>query len=548
MGSAVGCIASFPPLSIRCLSSPTAQLPHHILHIVRATHTDHTKTHTADGLQMTKEETTLSVVTGDEKKGAPPTTAMTNGTKTTALTLPLPAPDTPLSPSLTPTLANPRGSVAAMVVDLTPTPPPSAKRTSFPTAGPGSAPRTPTTPSTPTADKPTSSRPAPQSPAPSLSRRTSLARSASSASSRRASGSHASSAGGGGASRRTSRVLAGVRHSLSMSVSAAELEGNNGQAQEPPKTPATVITATTTTAEPLAIQPKARTPRPPIRIRDFAYVADDARGVGAGEEAPNACKPELLNRRLNGSPCPSPTGPPAQDDDDEEDDGWGGYRYPQMGTRLDFGLGNGDRRASAHLSAEDFARNFAEEEQETEGYAGGLAPGIYRAQFAFGAEGGEAEMPLEEGQLIYVAGSGATMVPDQEQAPEEEDDEGPAPQWAVAWLRHPPLIRPDLDVLAVHALIGSRTDMGARWAELWAAHAAAHPVEESESEPEDGAQEVTARTSSGERQALVPDSFVVLIRAEGELEADARARLEEYLVWVEEERVRQAEEYGEGEA
>ncbi|KAF7296175.1 hypothetical protein HMN09_01086000 [Mycena chlorophos] len=159
-------------------------------------------------------------------------------------------------------------------------------------------------------------------------------------------------------------------------------------------------------------------------------------------------------------------------------------------------------------------------------------------------------MPLEEGQLIYVVGSGATveMVDEEGQAP-EDDEGGPAPQWAVAWQRHPPLIRPDLDVLDVHALIGSRTDAGQLWAELWAAAAsdsasstAPNGIGGADAEPEGQVIEAGIRTSQSERRALVPDSFIVLIRGEGEEEADARVRLEEYLEWVREEFARQQAE------
>ena len=48
------------------------------------------------------------------------------------------------------------------------------------------------------------------------------------------------------------------------------------------------------------------------------------------------------------------------------------------------------------------------------------------------------------------------------------------------------------------------------------------------------------------KRALVPDSFVVLVRAEGEREADAKERLERYLEWMEAERERQEREMEEG--
>ncbi|KAJ7062716.1 hypothetical protein C8F01DRAFT_1135015 [Mycena amicta] len=454
----------------------------------------------------------------------------------------------PLSPGgITPTATS--SSSAATFTPSNLTPPPSAKRVSFPP--PSSAPRTPTTPTAMSMAQHelTSSRPAPQSPAPALSRRTSLARSASSASSssRRASGSHMS---GGTQSKRASRVLSGVRHRLSQSVSAADVAGLRDAEDD-----------ADADHEDAVVVPAARqNQRRPIRIRDFAFVQSDARCSGEGDDVPRACDPTLLNRRLNGSPCPSPASSrhslSLDDDDDDDDDGWGGFGYPQ---RLSFDFSAAAKMNGDGASAADFARNFggaedsADNDNDNEpmaaGAGGGLAPGIYRAQFAFDAEG-EAEMPLEEGQLMYVVGSGATMAPEDDQLP-QEDEEGPAPQWAVAWQRHPPLVRPDLDVMDVHALIGSRTDAGQLWTELWAASAsesaasttsASDPVSASSDhhEHDDDGQIVTAvRTSQSERRALVPDSFIVLIRGEGEEEEDARVRLEEYLEWVEEERVRQ---------
>ncbi|KAF7299974.1 hypothetical protein MKEN_01319500 [Mycena kentingensis (nom. inval.)] len=440
----------------------------------------------------------------------------------------------PLSPSLTPT--NPSPSLVhpsdASTSPAAATPPSSSKRVSFPlsTQGPPSAPRTPTTPTAFSsqqaqggADLLTSSRPAPPSPA--LSRRTSLARSASSGSRRtsggggHASGGSVSGASTGTQSKRTSKVLAGVRHRLSQSVSAADVERLqdmpvDGEEQRPEPLSESPLASTTTI--------KSTRGRYTIVIRDYAFTEpDDPRFSGQGTDVPRQCDPAILVCRLNGSPCASPSA--STHSDDEDDDvvgmGWGSYRQS-----LDFGFDPGVRASMSMgggANAEDFARNFGGEEEvdadaehEQGGGAAGLAPGIYRAQFAFSAEG-EAEMSLEEGQLLYVVGHGATVIEGEEQ-PAEDDQEGPAPAWAVAWERNPPLIRPDLDIMDVHALIGDRSD---------------------------ARQTRPARPSQGERRALVPDSFIVLIRADGEAEEDARTRLEGYMDWMEEERQRQMQEY-----
>ncbi|KAJ7211717.1 hypothetical protein GGX14DRAFT_564944 [Mycena pura] len=415
---------------------------------------------------------------------------------------------------------------------------PSAKRVSFP-APPPRTPTTPTATSSGSGDMLTSWRPAPQSPA--LSRRTSLARSTSSASSR------------GTQSRRTSRILMGVRHRLSQSVSAADVEGTPGPApgtsdrtadEALVQSPAPIDSASTSAASASAASSTAAAwPRPPVVVRDFAFAAEDERRAGLGPDVPRPCDPFRLARRLRGEACASDYGDAlhpdgdGEADDDDDDAQWPFLRFrAALGEPARAGGGSG-------VDAADFARNFTDDDDDDDDGARGeealdyeeqcaeTAPGLYRAHFAFEAEG-PAEMSLAEGQLLRVFGSGATILP--AGAPEEDSDNGGA-GWAVAADRAPPLVRADLDVLAVNALVGARTDAGRVWDELWAAAAAAA---EERPPPRDA-------PPPPERRALVPDSFIVLIRGEGEREADAHVRLVQYLEWLEEERKRQEQEYAE---
>ncbi|KAJ7024912.1 hypothetical protein C8F04DRAFT_1191959 [Mycena alexandri] len=505
------------------------------------------------------------------------------------------------------------------------TTPTTAKRVSFPPQQP----RTPVTPTTPMssgstnssnpsahhplggldddgAPRPSSSRPAPQSPA--LSRRTSLARSerrmsaqlagaeghahshspslggghsqrnslqlARSPSRGSSAHGHGSGAGGSGSgsgagSRRTSRVLAGARHRLSQSVSAADVEreGEGGFVDAPEESPLQAVPSSGVDAAAASTSTNTGTgtsKRAPITIRDFAFAPADVRHAGLGPDVPPPCDPARLARRLRGDVRMSDYGAPDDEDGDDDDDGlngWGGGGFTFGKGRMSFGgssLGGGSGDGDG-VSAADFARNFGdgefgddddsdddddggllytdrpgdEDEDElyyAESYAD-VAPGLYRAQFAFAAID-RAEMDLVEGQLIYVLGSGG----DGTDGTEGEDGGANAGAgWAVARDREPPLVMKEADVLEVNAMVGARTDAGRVWEELWAAAAEAA-----------GAASASAPAADppppAERRALVPDSYIVLIRGEGEREADAHARLVRYLEWVEKERVRQLEE------
>ncbi|KAJ6506171.1 hypothetical protein C8R47DRAFT_1192152 [Mycena vitilis] len=526
---------------------------------------------------------------------AAPSVTIGTATATSPLT-PSPATPTPANTASNATLPSTSATTtSALTPTATPTPSapttPSAKRVSFPpsaTAALGlkshsnsnSPASTPTSlvfsldeegglPRTPT---PSSSRPAPPSPA--LSRRTSLARSES----RRQSGhsgsgggsgggpsafspgsspenrrdsahAHSPSRGSGSGSKRTSRVLAGARHRLSRSISAADVEGEgDGEFVDASESvPASVSSATITESK-----------KAPITVRDFAYPREDERHAGLGPDVPAACDPARLARRLRGVARLSDYASGAGEED--VDDDWGGAFVWGRG-RMAFGGGGGSASAAREggdgggVGAADFARNFGdagfdEGEGEGEGYEdeGGeedelyyaetyadVPPGLYRAQFLFEAIDG-AEMDLEEGQLIHVLGSGATATP--EGGDGDDEGGGAGAGWAVARERDPPLVLKEAGVLEVNAMVGARTDAGKVWAEMWAqAQANTSPTTTAGTTPT-GA----AHAPPTERRALVPDSYIVLVRGEGEREADAHARLLRYLDWVERERIRQEEE------
>ncbi|KAJ7166193.1 hypothetical protein C8R46DRAFT_1276040 [Mycena filopes] len=469
--------------------------------------------------------------------------------------------------------------IQAQAQAQTPTTATTAKRVSFP------LPPQPTTPTTPTSatttssssshhdgPTPSSSRPAPPSPA--LSRRTSMAREE-----RRLSGhghghahhsprgslqlgqltrsaSNGSAHGGGVASRRTSRTL----HRLSQSVSAADVEGDEAfvDAATSPPPPETEVEASapapassTSTSAPVASTTSSTsapasgdTKRVPITIRDFAFPPADERYAGLGPDVPPPCQPSRLARRLRGEVRLSDYGVREEEDDDDDGgvNGWGGSGFAWGRGRMEVAsAGDENGKGRDGVGAADFARNFGNVDDDSEDDEGGLLyadedgyddddlyyaetyadvpPGLYRAQFAFSALDG-AEMGLVEGQLIHVLGS--------TDAGGEGEGEPAAAGWAVAREREPPLVLPGADVLEVNAMVGARTDAGRVWAEMWAAEAGAGANA-------DGAGE-------RERRALVPDSYIVLIRGEGEREADAHVRLVRYLEWLEKERVRQEEE------
>lgn len=308
-------------------------------------------------------------------------------------------------------------------------------------------------------------------------------------------------------------MLAGARHRLSMSTTAADVELADAEAL----------------GDALTESPVAAPERAVITIRDFAFAREDARHAGLGPDVPPACDPRRLARRLRrrstGSAQETDSDWEGEDGGEWEDggEGWGEGEGEQAGWMAGAELLLGKGRLTMPLDEggvgpADFARNFggAEEEglyyeeahsppdQGTEG-----APGIYRAAFEF--EGvDDAEVDLEEGQLVCVTGGGASG-------------------WAVvrSYPNAPALHLGGL--LDVHERIGARTDVGSVWTEWWAEHMAATGGE----------------AGAPDKRALAPASYLVLVRGEGESEDDAKERLDAYLEWLAQEQAKQAAEEAE---
>lgn len=154
-----------------------------------------------------------------------------------------------------------------------------------------------------------------------------------------------------------------------------------------------------------------------IKIRDFAFPAQDPRHTGQGPDA--AC----LGRSQEASEYDA--------SDSRRNSGWGAFRW--AGSKL-WGYATGKRNSTAQAdgsgfipSQSDFERNFdasspAEEYpeggyDEEEGYYEDtqdeeypdqdvpLLPGLYRAMYAFVPEG-TAEMALAEDQIVRIIGRG----------------------------------------------------------------------------------------------------------------------------------------------
>ncbi|KAJ7151921.1 hypothetical protein C8R43DRAFT_484841 [Mycena crocata] len=288
-------------------------------------------------------------------------------------------------------------------------------------------------------------------------------------------------------------------------------------------------------------------PRAMITVRDFAFPAADERHAGLGPDVPAACDPRRLARRLKGVSHDSDYGLPKQEHAEEDEDGMDGFLWGRGrmswagllgGVATGGGAGGGGVQGEGGPSGADFARNFGEvefgeEEEEEEGeeedalyYAEAVddvPPGLYRAQFAFQALDA-AEMDLAEGQLVHVLGSGAAGA-----------------GWAITFHHEPPLVLDSLGVLEVNTLVGSRTDAGTVWGEMWVRAA----KEAQQQAGAAAAAEPEPQITGSERRALVPDSYLVMVRGEGEREADAHERLVAYIEWVERERIRQEAEAAE---
>lgn len=146
---------------------------------------------------------------------------------------------------------------------------------------------------------------------------------------------------------------------------------------------------------------------PPVKVRDFAYDAEDPRHTGQGPDAPRL---SIISTASDAS-------------DSRRNSGWASFRWPQ-GKFWPFGGsgGSGSRTPEAMPSRSDFERNFDmsspadestsfnyddqyEEDEYAEGEEPPLLPGLYRAAYAFEPEG-TAEMALQEDQIVRVVGRG----------------------------------------------------------------------------------------------------------------------------------------------
>ncbi|KAJ7889829.1 hypothetical protein B0H14DRAFT_3708505, partial [Mycena olivaceomarginata] len=113
-------------------------------------------------------------------------------------------------------------------------------------------------------------------------------------------------------------------------------------------------------------------------------------------------------------------------------------------------------------------------------------------------------------------------------ARKEKETAGAGAGWAVARGSRPAAILPDVGLLDVNAMVGARTDAGTVGASYGRRRHRRRAC----------GCECHACTPA-ERRALVPDSYIVLVRGEGEREADAHARLVRYPRLGEVERLRQ---------
>ncbi|TCD66211.1 hypothetical protein EIP91_001658 [Steccherinum ochraceum] len=161
-----------------------------------------------------------------------------------------------------------------------------------------------------------------------------------------------------------------------------------------------------------------------FKVRDFAFSQSDERHEGRGPDAPRPNRPRHRNSTLSTS---STSSTPEEGNEDQDEElgrhGWGSFRWNTLSSHFSWGNKPSEQEEVPAPSHNDFARNFdassptegAVEEEEESGddeeyeYAaeqdGPLAPGLYRALYAFEPEGA-AEMALEEGQVIKIIARG----------------------------------------------------------------------------------------------------------------------------------------------
>ncbi|KAI0666102.1 hypothetical protein C8Q78DRAFT_1072600 [Trametes maxima] len=318
----------------------------------------------ARSLNGTKDETAMALTNGEST----PTTANIPPSLSTAPSLASPVTPTP-NAVFEPKTPTPTAQITV------PDPPPDSES---PAARPVSAALT-----SQNRDSLTSSRPAPPSPA---------------------------------ASRRASAALS--RHS---SVARSNRQSKASSLLQMSHEPE-ASTSSATTVTPSA-QPKRRSLL--FKIRDFAYDPADDRHFGHGPDVPRANRPR--QRWSTYSTASSSSASSHGDDDDTGEDArgsWGAYRWNTLSTHFSWGAGQGP---ASGPSRTDFERNFdvssptdetrdsvddseADDSEDAyedavEGEDGPLAPGLYRALYAFDPEG-TAEMALEEEQVVRVVGRG----------------------------------------------------------------------------------------------------------------------------------------------
>ncbi|VDC02202.1 unnamed protein product [Peniophora sp. CBMAI 1063] len=170
-----------------------------------------------------------------------------------------------------------------------------------------------------------------------------------------------------------------------------------------------------------------------VKIRDFAFAVGDPRHTSNGPDTP---RPTRRLQRPMSTWSTSSAGSSEGGDEDSAGGPGNGWSMPWGLRRIPwFSGGGGKGEGGAGPSAGDLARNFevgspTEEEGGSferwgaqnagdelsdedpsasedggEGEEGELAPGVYRALYAFDPEG-TAEMALEEDQLVRIVGRG----------------------------------------------------------------------------------------------------------------------------------------------
>lgn len=167
-----------------------------------------------------------------------------------------------------------------------------------------------------------------------------------------------------------------------------------------------------------------------FKVRDFAFLQSDERHDGRGPDAPRPNRPRHRTSTLSTS---SASSNPEESNEDRDEElgrhGWGSFRWNTLSSHFSWGNKPGGQGEASGPSHTDFERNFDmssptneaterpyddddddDEYQEGDEYeyaqeGGPLAPGLYKALYAFEPEGA-AEMALEEGQVVKIIARG----------------------------------------------------------------------------------------------------------------------------------------------